>query len=94
MNLYLISQDVNVYYDSYDSAVVAAENSEDAAQIHPSGHWKWKMDGWHFVYIDERETEPQTPDDWATIADIHVALLGKANANIKRGVILASFNAG
>lgn len=37
MNLYLISQDENTGYDTYDSAVVAAETAEDAAKIHPDG---------------------------------------------------------
>ena len=35
MNLYLISQSVNNEYDTYDSAVVAAESEEDATKIHP-----------------------------------------------------------
>lgn len=33
MNLYLISQDVNNDYDTYDSAVVAAESEEEARGI-------------------------------------------------------------
>lgn len=37
MNLYLISQTENEDYDTYDSAVVAAETPEDAARIHPDG---------------------------------------------------------
>lgn len=46
MNLYLISQEINLDYDTYDSArnawiqiskVVAAESSEEARDIHPRG---------------------------------------------------------
>ena len=36
MNLYLISQDENGWYDTYDSAVVAAETVEAAREIEPS----------------------------------------------------------
>jgi hypothetical protein len=37
MNLYLISQDDRDDYDTYDSAVVAAETEEEARSINPSG---------------------------------------------------------
>jgi hypothetical protein len=37
MKLYLISQNENNGYDTYDSAVVAAKDEEDASHIHPSG---------------------------------------------------------
>lgn len=38
MNLYLIRQEINNGYETYDSAVVVAESTEDAAQIDPSGN--------------------------------------------------------
>ena len=44
MNLYLISQHTNCKYDTYDSAVVAAVDADDAKTIHPSGDWNWG--GW------------------------------------------------
>ena len=37
MNLYLISQTINDDYDSWDSAVVAAESAGAAREIHPDG---------------------------------------------------------
>ena len=37
LNLYLIYQYLNNDYDTYDSAVVAAESDGDARNIHPSG---------------------------------------------------------
>lgn len=37
MKLYKIWQTVNIDYDTYDSAVVAAETPEDAQRIHPHG---------------------------------------------------------
>lgn len=36
MNLYRISQNWNTGYDTYDSAVVAAESEDEARLIHPS----------------------------------------------------------
>jgi len=39
MNIYLIDQDVVYGYDTYDSAVVAAESEEEARNIHPRGDW-------------------------------------------------------
>lgn len=44
MKLYLISQDSNNNYDTYDSAVVAARNAEEAKKtkigdIGPYGSW-------------------------------------------------------
>ena len=35
MNLYIISQDSNINYDTFDSALVAAESEEDARVIAP-----------------------------------------------------------
>lgn len=37
MKLYLISQDVYTGFDTYRSAVVAAENENDARDMHPNG---------------------------------------------------------
>lgn len=37
MKLWLISQDNNQAYDTYDAAVVAAETEDDARNTHPSG---------------------------------------------------------
>jgi hypothetical protein len=38
MNLYLISQNVNNDYDTYDAAVVAANSEDEARLIHPCGY--------------------------------------------------------
>ena len=45
MKLYLISQECNPGYDTYDSAVVCAENEDSAKTIHPSGG-TWYDDTW------------------------------------------------
>lgn len=75
LNLYLIYQDVNNDFDTYDSAVVAAENEDDARSIHPSGYDNWD-------------------ETWCKPDQVKVTMIGKAEDNMKRGVICASFNAG
>jgi hypothetical protein len=76
MNIYKISQDVNVDVDTYDSAIVCAESEDEARKIHPS---EW--DNW-------------TTYDWCKIQDVKVELIGIANTNQIKGVILSSFNKG
>ena len=79
MNLYLISQTVRTGYDTYDSAVVAADTPEQAANIHPSGS---------DISTDDSYTWVDTPNN------VDVKLIGVAVNGIDVGVICASFNAG
>ena len=82
MKLYLISQDVNDYYDTYDSAVVAAESDEDARSIHPDGE-----------SIDWQNAKSSLYSTWAPLAsDVKVKCIGVAAPGIERGVICASYN--
>lgn len=77
--LYRISQDVNVGYDTYDSAVVSAYSEDEAKCIHPSTHHKgtWGI------------------GDWCESEYVNVELIGEAIEGIEPGsVICASFNAG
>jgi hypothetical protein len=79
MNLYLLTQEVNRGYDTYDSCVVAAESAEDARVIQPR----------------EIEFEPDENFSWwVSPESVTVTFLGRATESIKRGVICASFNAG
>lgn len=69
----------NMGYDTFDSCVVAAETKEDAKKIHPRGAI--------YPYWSYNE--------WAVSSDsVQVKLIGEATPETKRGVILASFNAG
>lgn len=80
MNLYLISQSENNGYDTYDSAVVVAENEEDARNIHPSG----KNENWGYVF-----------DSWCSSPNkVKVEYIGKPKTGTLKGILLASFNAG
>lgn len=81
MKLYLISQDKNTGWDTYDSAVVAAESEEQARMTHPSGKNNW--DGEHEDW-----------GAWCASKYVNVKLIGTADNGTDAGVICASFNAG
>lgn len=84
MNLYLISQNENNNYDTYDSAVVAAPDEKTARWMHP-GHggqctdeeWKAKYSSWCH--------SPKA---------VMVEFIGEAVEGTDQGVVCASFNAG
>ena len=47
MNIYMIAQRVNDGWDTYDSAIVAAENEDVARFMHPDGDPEpWDFDSW------------------------------------------------
>lgn len=79
MKLFLILQTENDDYDTYDSAVVAAETEEDARLINPDGKEEFGM-----AY----SSWCKTPDD------VTVKYLGIAAEGTQAGIILGSFNAG
>lgn len=82
MKLFLISQSVNEAYDTYDSAVVAAESEEQAKMTHPSKNvtdWDGTSERW---------------GSWTEAANVQVKLIGEALPETPAGVICASFNAG
>lgn len=83
MKLFKISQTENQGWDTYDSAIVAANTIAGARAIHPSGNqddWE-RPNGWQGTWCRSPE-------------DVTVVVIGKAKVGTKRGVILASFNAG
>jgi hypothetical protein len=79
VKLWKISQTKNDGYDTYDSAVVAAETEELARLTMPSESEKWgeRYSAW-------------APDP----THVRVKLIGNAIDEIEPGVIVASFNAG
>ena len=82
MNLYLISQTEQNSYDTYDSAVVAAENEEAARNTHPHSS---EQNAWD---VGQNYTWASRPEN------VKVKLLGQAALDTQAGVVLASFNAG
>ncbi len=85
MNLYLIDQNFNTNYDTYDSAVVIAENEDQARLIHPSYYVESLDQWWEYGY-----------GSWAKSPDqVTVTYLGVYEGEpVKSPIICASFNAG
>lgn len=82
MKLYLLSQNDNDNYDTYDSCLVCAENEEDAITITPDGD----------TFI---ENCYNYNGGWAKkLSSITCVEIGEANERQTRGVIISSFNAG
>jgi len=98
VNLYLVSQTVNDGYDTYDSAVVAAESEADARLIHPGDRCQADVvnDRWIEHYSDGTlRVLPEFLQDWASRPSrVSVQLIGVAVEGTEAGVICASFIAG
>lgn len=82
MNLYKISQSTNDAYDTYDSAVVCAPDSQTARTINPG------LSRQHYDTWEHTGTWCQSPND------VTVELIGKAIDGLGIGVVVVSFNAG
>jgi len=89
MNLYLISQNVNVNYDTYDSAVVCADNEDEARMIHPASGYQYASDD--CIKWDGEDVKWST---WCAAKDVGVKIIGIASCNMSNGVVCASYNAG
>jgi hypothetical protein len=91
MKLWLVTQEANDGYDTYDGMVVAAKTEDVARRMHPNGYaYNDREDGW--VYHGKVE---RAYGSWAYIlSDVTAKCIGDAAPGIKAGVILASFNAG
>lgn len=79
MNLYLLTQNDNNNYDTYDSCVVSAESEEDAVSLHPSG--------------EECEIDYDGHSTWTIQTRVKCELIGTSNYDVRK-VVCASFNAG
>jgi hypothetical protein len=86
--LYLISQEENVGYDTYDSAVVVAPDEETAKIIDPRN---WGRDN---IFMTEEDWN-RPYSSWCSSPDkVKVLHLGEATDDLKVGVVTSSFNAG
>lgn len=89
MKIYRISQNVNNDYDTYDSAIVCAENEEEARKIHPD-----KDLDFDYPECSKDKKLDRDYGTWTKKRFVKVEYLGEAKENTTRGVLLASFNAG
>lgn len=81
MKLFLISQDQNNDYDTYDSAVVVAPDEETARNMDPSnGQPMDRWECWWNTWCDDPNL-------------VSVRYLGEAADGVTQGVVCASFNA-
>jgi len=101
MKIFLISQSENSGYDTYDSAVVCAENEEAAKRITPSGTYAYNeklkiFHWWCNIGTDKEQYEPESLcRTWATkLESVNVKYLGEAKEGSNAGIICDSFNAG
>lgn len=83
MKLYKISQNVTNWYDTYDSAVVCADNFAEARETHPCGYrecidWEFKEDYWTRC---------------KKASDVEVEYIWEAEEWLEKWVIVSSFNA-
>ena len=86
MYLYLITRNVGVDYDQYDSAVVAAPDEATANDLIERNSECWTNHTW------KREGEFFKAE--YNKLDITIELIGTAKADMPLGVVVASFNAG
>lgn len=96
--LYLLTQDKNNSYDTYDSAVVCANSEEEAKQVHPSEYYSFH-DGKLWFQVADGTERAEDPDcrsgGWASPQHVRVTLIGTATDDVEVGkVVCASFNAG
>ena len=94
MKLWLISQNVNNDYDTYDSAVVAAESEEEARVIYPGdSDYKWSGSGWQY-HSHDGQVFNMSGYSWVDPAAVDVQFLSDGYEGEAGTVVCASFNAG
>lgn len=92
MKIYKIWRENNIGYDTYDSAIVIADNEDCARKIHPNGYTIFKFGKWVNTVND---TVLHYENEWCSIEDVKVKLIGVANKTYtKPCIIVSSFNAG
>ena len=93
MNIYHVSG-YHGGYDSFSDFVCVAKSEEDARSTHPYNNPR--NSEWCAVAQKEWESGVDK-DSWIAFSKrdkLKVVLLGKADKNLKRGVVCASFHAG
>lgn len=93
MKLWLISQNANNDWDTYDSAVVAAETEEEARRTYPNDEdIRWNGSKWLW-YLDDDRVLDYSFSCWTSPDNVSVEFLADGFKG-KAGPVCASFNAG
>ena len=80
MKLWRISQETNNSYDTYDSAVVAADLEDEAKMMNPH---------------NGEDIKKKMYNEWVGTPDLVICeYIGEAKEGTEKGVICASYNAG
>ena len=93
MKLYLLSQQANNNYGTYDSLVVCAGSEEQARKISPSPYVKWddSLNQWYSIHRTD-SNDRYLDDGWVNDLELIVCeYLGKAEPNQESGVICSSY---
>lgn len=92
LNLYKITQKENNGYETFDSAIVIASTMQEAQHIHVKMAQSME-DG--FSEEENIKLWKSWNDSWASAPEhVEVEHIGVANPGRKKGIVLASFNAG
>lgn len=95
MNIYLIWQNENNNYDTFDSAVVIAENEYEARCTHPNPEYKFIDNELYFICEDGTIKKENYSYGWVDNPfKVEVELIGSASKGAKPRVVCTSFNAG
>jgi hypothetical protein len=92
MKLWKISQTENDNYDSYDSAVVAAEDEATARAIHPEIGLEDTSDMMEGLLKSWKREAEASYGSWCKHPDqVTVEYIGEAKPGTKMGVIVVSY---
>ncbi len=91
LNLYLLTQNTNRGYDTFDSCIVAAPDEAMARLLHPRGDRYWNGREWAWVDGTPGYTSEA---GWTDPDNVTVEHVGVTLADRPVGVLCASFNAG
>jgi len=95
LKLWLISQSKNNNWDTYDSAVVAAETEEDARHTYPD-NWSDSLKTWNgskwLRHLEDGRILDQHSSTWTTPDHVSVEFLADGYQG-DAGTVCASFNA-
>lgn len=81
--IYLVKQNVNDNYDTYDSFVIVCDNANQARNINPDG----------VLYHDSIE-DWRFKSSWCMPNEVKIQLIGVTDLYNENTIIIKSFNAG
>ena len=92
MKLYRISQTENNGWYTYDSAVVVAENAQQAKRIVPSPQYIYDG-GFYYIYNNQEMAKEKSCPSWTNPKNVKAEEIGETVRKAGE-VVTASFNAG